>query len=56
MSARFAWVFCAIAFRGWDAMPDRSYTERGARWWARPADAVLSASYRLGCWLYGRAA
>ena len=42
------WLFCEAAFRGWGALPD------GPRWWAWPADALFSLSYRIGCFFYGR--
>lgn len=56
MSA-LGWVFCEIAFRGWNAMPESAFYGAGTvRWWARPLDGLLEASYRLGCFFYGRAA
>jgi hypothetical protein len=57
MSERLGWVFCEIAFRGWDGLPDSAYHDDALgrpRWWSWPAHAVLSASYSLGCWFYGR--
>jgi hypothetical protein len=59
MSDWFGFLFCELAFRGWDALPENAYHDAGdmrPRWWAWPADLVLSASYRLGNWFYGRTA
>jgi hypothetical protein len=59
MTERLAWFFSEIAFRGWDYLPESAYHDDALgrpRWWAWPADLILSASYRLGCWLYGRTA
>lgn len=59
MSDSLGWIFCEISFRGWDALPDSAYHDDALdrpKWWAWPLDGVLSASYRLGCWFYGRAA
>lgn len=56
MMDRLGWLFCEIAFRGWDAMPERFFANDEPRWFARPCDALLSLINRLGCWCYGRAA
>lgn len=59
MNARLGFLFCEIAFRGFDLLGACAYRDAGQfrpKWWAWPADALLGASYRLGLWFYGRAA
>lgn len=58
MNDALGWLFCEIAFRGFDALGNAAYHDDDdvtPRWWAVVPDAVLSASYRAGCWFYGRA-
>lgn len=52
MSASLGWIFCEIAFRLWDWLPD----DADARWWFGVVNAPISAFYRLGCWFYGKVA
>lgn len=59
MTDRLGWLFCELAFRGWDALPESAYgplPDAAPHWWAWPADRLLSASYRVGNWFYGRTA
>lgn len=52
MSNSLGWVFCELAFRTWDRLP----VNANRRWWFGLVNASIAASYRLGCFFYGRAA
>lgn len=59
MSGWLGFLFCEIAFRLWDALPDSACgpsPECRFVWWARPINGLASAFYGLGCSFYGRAA
>lgn len=55
MNDNLGWLFSEIAFRGWDAMPEWAFKDQEPRWWALPFDKLMDASYRVGCFFYGRA-